>query len=464
MATISLQHSHYKATLFGNSGSNAQAPLAAFSRNSDGTHINTTTTTTTKQNTSAESTAMLLSTNTKGLYNAFSRETVLTPPFDVALCEESSFINVSSNFLQKRLDLQLSGKPVGLSIGYHYTSRTKAESISYSGFDIKKSKRGHFGKGIYVGNNPHAFRVYGDVGLIVLVLQGKKQTRYASVNDDDRDEISVDSFLGNKTNCKAYSDVGTLAYFDELVLRSADQVLPLIRYPKKLINNADLMWNVHKWIIGFVLKHFYLTGLQPTPQRILPRSKDIQFEYILNSIGKNLLQTNPPSPPPPLLPLLPPKQFIGFEVCNSSSRQHHPFPGLSPDGSMVINLSCLDRCDGYPNNPTLIIEYSIPQGQERQDHPNPGRLFNGTKFVAFLPDLPESRRLLNRLKYAFVRGLTFRLYPGRPSSYVGLTSIPHKSGMTPGNGLASFWPDPYYFERANQTLDFLGVPAASTFP
>jgi hypothetical protein len=84
-----------------------------------------------------------------------------------------------------------------------------------------------------VGNNPHAFQSYGEVGLVVLVLKGLQRQMYSS--DESDVEYSVDSFQGNKIHNNAGS-----TYFSETILRRSEQVLPLLMYPQALTNNADL--------------------------------------------------------------------------------------------------------------------------------------------------------------------------------------------------------------------------------
>ena len=72
------------------------------------------------------------------------------------------------------------------------------------------------------------------------------------------------------------------------------------------------------------------------------------------------------------------------------------------------------------------------------------------------------KNLLERLKYAFHRGMTFHIAASSSTSSESsvVLSIQHKTKLD-GRGAAGF-PDPTYFFKVNQELDLLGVPSADS--
>jgi deltex-like protein len=133
--------------------------------------------------------------------------------------------------------------------------------------------------------------------------------------------------------------------------------------------------------------------------------------------------------------------------------------GKSPSGSMSITLNNRD-CPGYPNTNTIEITYEIPSGTQRSYQENPDSPFRGTTRTAYLPNNDEGRRLLTRLKYSFLHGLTFRVGTSLTSgahNVVTWTSIHHKTSLYGGS---HSFPDPDYMSNCNSSLDALSVPDA----
>ncbi|KAL7540877.1 hypothetical protein ACHAWF_006804 [Thalassiosira exigua] len=134
--------------------------------------------------------------------------------------------------------------------------------------------------------------------------------------------------------------------------------------------------------------------------------------------------------------------------------------GKSPSGQMIISVDHSIHCAGYSNVNTILIHYILPDGKQKDYHEDPGELFKGIQRLAFLPNNDDGHRLLARLKYAFLHGLTFRvgtsITTGK-SSVVTWASIHHK---TSPSGTSHGWPDETYFVRCNEELDCLGVPKA----
>ncbi len=116
-------------------------------------------------------------------------------------------------------------------------------------------------------------------------------------------------------------------------------------------------------------------------------------------------------------------------------------------------------CSGFGPG-TFVIDYRIHPDMQLAYHENPGRSFDGVTRRAYVPDCVDGRRLLKRLKYAFMRGLTFTvgttLSTGEANTVVW-ASIDHKTSR---NGTVHGFPDPGYFVHCNEELDNLGVPRA----
>jgi deltex-like protein len=129
---------------------------------------------------------------------------------------------------------------------------------------------------------------------------------------------------------------------------------------------------------------------------------------------------------------------------------------------MTITTSSLN-CSGFEDDETIVIRYSIPNGTQMAYHPFPGRPFQGGIRQAYLPNNEDGRKLLERLKLAWMLGLTFTigtsLTSGR-SHVVTWASIHHK---TKTSGGSHGFPDPAYFSNCNEELDSLGVPKPLQF-
>lgn len=200
------------------------------------------------------------------------------PWIELAPVSTEDFLLMTGDFLMKQEEFQKRGKPVGVQIAYHYTSPKGMKDIQHDGLRTSAAVRGFYGKGIYVGNNPHAFRYYGDVGVIVLILTGVQKKMYDK-HEDALTSNAVDSYLGNKLHDESDIPDGT-RYFDETILRNSAQVLPLLRYSRELANNADLLWRFHLCLQEWV-DQMFPHGWPSSPQRIFPNYNDIQFEFRL---------------------------------------------------------------------------------------------------------------------------------------------------------------------------------------
>lgn len=162
------------------------------------------------------------------------------------------------------------------------------------------------------------------------------------------------------------------------------------------------------------------------------------------------------------------------EGCAMDSLNHEPKcpvcrtqicepQGKSPSGTMTIKRLRNVPCPGLASaSSTLEITYTIPSGAQLSYHEHPGHRYGGTTRQAYVPDNIEGCRLLTRLKYAWNRGLIFRvgtsLTTGQRNT-VTWTSIHHKTSLQGG---PHGYPDPNYIANCNLSLDALGVPDADS--
>jgi hypothetical protein len=111
----------------------------------------------------------------------------------------------------------------------------------------------------------------------------------------------------------------------------------------------------------------------------------------------------------------------------------------------------------------------MPGGHQKEYHSHPGTPFLNTHMKAYLPYNEQGIKLLRRLQYAFLNGLTWTVETATQSgalvSSIKLGPIPHKlhpchsMGEGATETLNSSFPDPFYWDRCNQELDRWGVPS-----
>ena len=82
----------------------------------------------------------------------------------------------------------------------------------------------------------------------------------------------------------------------------------------------------------------------------------------------------------------------------------------------------------------IIIEYRFPSGIQGQEHPNPGKYYDGATRTAYLPDTPTGRRLLQLLKRAFDARLVFTIKTPDSTGRGQITwnGIHHKANLSGG--------------------------------
>ena len=116
------------------------------------------------------------------------------------------------------------------------------------------------------------------------------------------------------------------------------------------------------------------------------------------------------------------KAFKVKRQCPTYNQAYGPLTGSQPEGRMVYSTSLL----------SIVITYDFPDGIQGPDHPNPGKPYEGTSVMAYLPnDIEgEGNKVLSLLMKAFDQKLTFTI--GRSSTgmknVVKFADIPHATG------------------------------------
>ena len=214
------------------------------------------------------------------------------------------------------------------------------------------------------------------------------------------------------------------------------------------------------------------SAMMPTP--FAPFAAAASMPFFNNTATTTALQPSAPTlyaPPPP-----PQQQVIGaLQVVNETVHYKAPTTlplqtptmryGTSLSGSMTIGTANT-ICDGYQSTTSnsIRIKYELPSAMQESYHPNPGGLCAGTTREAYLPNNQDGHDLLERLKCAFQRGLTFEVgtfpFPGLNNVVKWSSLVPHKTMTTGGPGSFGF-PDPSYFTHCHQLLDSLAVPTTA---
>jgi len=154
------------------------------------------------------------------------------------------------------------------------------------------------------------------------------------------------------------------------------------------------------------------------------------------------------------------QKYTKCPYCREPIGIHLHGPG--PSGELEIKIDYSIRCRGSEQNSdgVIILHYTMPGGTQTAYMENPGHKYYGTIRKAYLPHNDPGRALLQRLKYAFSHGMTFRVgtsvTTGR-SNRITWTSIHHKTSLNYGE---HGYPDKEYFSNCNGALDALRVPKA----
>ena len=142
----------------------------------------------------------------------------------------------------------------------------------------------------------------------------------------------------------------------------------------------------------------------------------------------------------------------GFK-CAICQKIYGIIKGNMPNGRMVAKIDKGIRCKGYPNDETIVINYSFKDGYLN------GQKYYGTYRTAYLPKNKEGIEILGMLKVAFDRKLTFvvgtSVTTGQKNVVVW-NGIHHKTSTYGGTSNYGY-PDPTYFNRVKEELAAKGI-------
>ncbi|KAM8966011.1 E3 ubiquitin-protein ligase DTX3L-like [Sarcophilus harrisii] len=132
--------------------------------------------------------------------------------------------------------------------------------------------------------------------------------------------------------------------------------------------------------------------------------------------------------------------------------------GNQPDGTMTTSYRT-SSLPGYNSYGTIVIHYDMRGGIQTEEHPNPGKRYEGTRRVAYLPNNEEGRQVLHLLRRAFDQRLIFTVGQSRTSGVkdvITWNDIHHKTLQF--GGPENFgYPDPSYLQRVKQELKAKGI-------
>jgi hypothetical protein len=168
---------------------------------------------------------------------------------DHVLCNKH-IINFFSAILHTQEEYVQSGNPGYIDIGYHYTNSENIPSIIRSGLLSKDDRTQEkvlastnngavFGNGVYTGDNPFTFSVYGNTCLLVARLQGSAVRAPVFLSNEQK--IDANTIIGDKFSHQIrFNDDGwpISGYQHETVLRSSSQCLALVQFSKSLLDST----------------------------------------------------------------------------------------------------------------------------------------------------------------------------------------------------------------------------------
>ncbi|XP_074134743.1 E3 ubiquitin-protein ligase DTX3L-like [Sminthopsis crassicaudata] len=145
-------------------------------------------------------------------------------------------------------------------------------------------------------------------------------------------------------------------------------------------------------------------------------------------------------------------------VCPVCQTSYGILKGNQPDGTMTTSYRT-SSLPGYNSYGTIVIHYDMRGGIQTEEHPNPGKRYEGTRRVAYLPNNEEGRQVLHLLRRAFDQRLIFTVGQSRTSGVkdvITWNDIHHKTLQF--GGPENFgYPDPSYLQRVKLELKAKGI-------
>lgn len=145
-------------------------------------------------------------------------------------------------------------------------------------------------------------------------------------------------------------------------------------------------------------------------------------------------------------------------VCPVCRKVYGTLKGNQPKNArMRSKVDPSIHLPGYDPFGTIVIDYSVPNGIQTDEHPNPGKPYKGTTRRAYLPDNREGAKIHEMLKKAFDARLIFTVGQSVTSGtddVVTWNDIHHKTNIS---GPSFAYPDPSYLIRVKEELESKGI-------
>ncbi|KAM3592886.1 uncharacterized protein V6R79_000945 [Siganus canaliculatus] len=127
--------------------------------------------------------------------------------------------------------------------------------------------------------------------------------------------------------------------------------------------------------------------------------------------------------------------------------------GCQPEGKMTWVILHKDL-PGFPDDNTLQLNYTFPDGIQTEKHPHPGQPYAGLQLCAFLPDNREGRKVLRQLDKAFNHKLLFTVASNKDGKDTVTTAlVPLKTQPDGVDG----YPDLDYLKTVKKLLKDKGI-------
>ncbi|XP_052089354.1 uncharacterized protein LOC127726055 isoform X4 [Mytilus californianus] len=151
--------------------------------------------------------------------------------------------------------------------------------------------------------------------------------------------------------------------------------------------------------------------------------------------------------------------FKRMPTCPVCNMVYGELTGNQPEGIMMECFQNDVHLPGYKDCGLIKIFYSFLGGKQLKGHPNPGKSYEGTKRVAYLPDNSEGQKVHRLLRRAFQQRILFTIGSSRTTGkedVVTWNDVHHKTRID--GGPARFgYPDPEYISRVLDELAAKGI-------
>ena len=234
-------------------------------------------------------------------------ETEFRVGLDIQPIAKDEMVEIAERFIETHEQFGLAGKPTKIDLGYHNTWSSNLESIKTDGLLSKRDLRERsistmklsgaaFGDGVYTANYPHTFKNFGDVGLLVARLQGRMK-RVGPHHYGGGMSGEYDTVVGNKRHRHRRRPTfpGEMPCFpdydryDEVVLQSSSQVLPLIKFSKDTsVEELDTLKECLQKVLDMVLgqsPHIAAKALRQQEREYQDRKDRIKNDLLLSNLN-----------------------------------------------------------------------------------------------------------------------------------------------------------------------------------